>query len=134
MTRRHAASRTGRRSGHLLEAQAHARYEELLAKVITAADPLDALRAATQKADLPPRLRRALRQVDEDGLRMAALLVARLRFERLMRGSTDAEAWFERDPGEFTAAFQQYHQAVPPTAFFPSGEARLFREWLAHLP
>ncbi|WP_438026023.1 hypothetical protein [Sorangium sp. So ce233] len=111
-------------------ARAHARYEEVVARAMTAEDPVAALRVAAEDPALPPALRRSLRAADEDGVRMSALLVARLRFERLLRGSPEAEAWFDRDPEEFSAAFRRYHAEVPPTAFFPPGEARLFRAWL----
>jgi len=66
---------------------------------------------------------------DADGVRISALLVARLRFERLLRGSPDAEAWFDRDPADFARAFRRYHAAVAPRAFFPVGEAALFAAW-----
>ncbi|WP_437859567.1 hypothetical protein [Sorangium sp. So ce363] len=121
-----AAARPARLSG----AQAHARYEALVARAMTAQDPVAALRAAAEDPALPPALRRALLGADEDGVRMSALLVARLRFERLLRGSPEAEAWFDRDPADFSAAFRRYHAEVPPTAFFPPGEARLFRRWI----
>ncbi|WP_437813624.1 hypothetical protein [Sorangium sp. So ce1078] len=101
-----------------------------MARAMTAEDPVAALRAAARDPALPPALRRALLGADEDGVRMSALLVARLRFERLLRGSPEAEAWFDRDPAEFSAAFRRYHAEVPPTAFFPPGEARLFRGWI----
>jgi hypothetical protein len=67
--------------------------------------------------------------VDEDGFRMAALLVSKLRFERLMQGDRDAAAWFERDPAAFAAAFRRYHAAVRPTAYFPWEESALWRAW-----
>ncbi|WP_437762207.1 hypothetical protein WME77_29470 [Sorangium sp. So ce764] len=117
-------------AARLTGAQAHARYEALVARAMTAEDPVAALRAAAEDPALPPALRRALLGADEDGVRMSALLVARLRFERLLRGSPEAEAWFDRDPAEFSAAFRRYHAEVPPTAFFPPGEARLFRRWI----
>ncbi|WP_437943722.1 hypothetical protein WMF27_00670 [Sorangium sp. So ce281] len=117
-------------AARLTGAQAHARYEALVARAMTAEDPVAALRAAAEDPALPPTLRRALLDADEDGVRMSALLVARLRFERLLRGSPEAEAWFDRDPAEFSAAFRRYHAEVPPTAFFPPGEARLFRRWI----
>jgi hypothetical protein len=60
---------------------------------------------------------------------MAAILVVRLRFERLLRGSPVAEEWFERDPESFAEAFRRYHAEVPPRAFFPADEAALFRAW-----
>jgi len=47
-----------------------------------------------------------------------------------MRGSADAEAWFDRDPAGFSAAFRRYHGEVPPSAFSPPDEARLFARWL----
>jgi hypothetical protein len=116
-------------AARLTEAQAFARYEEVVARAMTSPDPVAALRAAAEDPALPPGLRRGLRAADEEGIRMAALLVARLRFERLLRGCPEAEAWFDRDPADFSAAFRRYHAAVPPTAFFPPGEARLFRKW-----
>ncbi|WP_437622342.1 hypothetical protein [Sorangium sp. So ce1151] len=125
-----AAARRARLTG----AQAHARYEEVVARAMTAADPVAALRAASADPALPAALRRALRGADEDGVRMSALLVARLRFERLLRGSPEAEAWFDRDPAAFSAAFRRYNAEVPPAAFFPAGEARLFRGWLEAQP
>ncbi|WP_437297199.1 hypothetical protein [Sorangium sp. So ce426] len=124
-----AAARPAR-PARLSAAQAHARYEALVARAMTAEDPVAALRAAAEDPVLPPALRKALLGADEDGVRMSALLVARLRFERLLRGSPEAEAWFDRDPAEFSAAFRCYHAEVPPTAFFPPGEARLFRGWI----
>jgi hypothetical protein len=72
-----------------------------------------------------------LARADEDGIRLAALLVARLRFERLMQGSQHASDFFEQDPEGFAAAFRAYHQAVRPTECFPMGEARLWSEWVS---
>lgn len=83
-------------------------------------------RAREKSAREAPAARRG---ADEDGERMTALLVARLRFERLLQGSREASAWFERDPAAFSAAFRRYHEGVPPTAFFPPQEAALFLEW-----
>lgn len=109
-------------------AQAHARLERALVRALCAPDPVEALRRASKA--LPVELRRAIQNAaTEDGVRMAALLSARLRFERLMRGSPDAEEWFERDPEAFAEAFRRYHAEVPPRAFFPQGEARLFARW-----
>ena len=73
----------------------------------------------------------SLGEVDADGARLAAVLVARLRFERLVQGSNGARTWFERDPRGFATAFRRYQAAVPPTAVFPSEEARLFAAWRA---
>ncbi|XYH97717.1 hypothetical protein ACMHYB_59850 [Sorangium sp. So ce1128] len=138
MSSKHSSSNAPVRSSSSSSATAArrgARQAVLLAfAVLTAADPVAALRAAAADPALPAALRRALRGADEDGVRMSALLVARLRFERLLRGSPEAEAWFDRDPAAFSAAFRRYHAEVPPTAFFPAGEARLFRGWLEAQP
>jgi hypothetical protein len=125
------AKRAKAQAARLTEAQAFARYEEVVARAMTAPDPVAALRAAAEDPALPPGLRRGLQAADDDGIRMAALLVARLRFERLLRGCPEAEAWFDRDPADFAEAFRAYHAAVAPTAFFPPGEARLFKRWSA---
>lgn len=110
---------------------AQARYEEVLSRILRAPDPAAALAVACADPGLPPALRRALRAADPDGVALSALLVARLRFERLVRGSPEAEAWFERDPAGFGEAFRRYHAEVPPRAFFPATEAALFQEWQA---
>ena len=67
---------------------------------------------------------------DDDGVRLAALLAGRLRFERLVRGSGQVEAWFDEDPEGFVEAFRAYHAEVPPRDFFPADEARTFDAWL----
>jgi hypothetical protein len=112
----------------MTQARAHAAYERLLMRALRAADPVAALRRGAKK--LPAGLRQAITFADKDGIRITALLVARLRFERLRRGCSDAEAWFEEDPEGFAAAFREYHASVAPTGFFPHSEARLFRRWL----
>jgi hypothetical protein len=96
-----------------------AEYERRMAAAMRARDPVAAVRAIAPEACA-------------DGVRMTALLVARLRFERLMRGSPEAEASFERDPAAFAKDFRRYHAAVPPRAFFPVDEAALFRAWRDH--
>lgn len=106
------------------------RFEEILARALLAEDPWKALRVAIADPETPASVREALGCVDEDGLRVAGLLVAKLRFERLMNGSRRAAEWFETDPGEFTEVFRRYHLAVAPTEIFPSFEARHFEEWL----
>lgn len=112
-------------------AAAHARFEQIVAAALTAPDPAAALARAAKNRRLPAELRRALAAAQPDGVRLAALLVARLRFERLLRGSPEAEAWFDRDPEGFAEAFRRYHAEVPPSAFFPPVEARLFQSWCA---
>lgn len=91
-------------------------YEKQLARAMRARDPVAAVRAIHPGADA-------------DGVRMTALLVARLRFERLMRGSPEAEASFDRDAATFARDFARYHREVPPRAFFPVDEAALFCAW-----
>lgn len=103
------------------------RYERVMAGVLIAADPVEALES------LPPADRALIEPIDRDGLRMSALLVARLRFERLMHGSPKAAAWFEEDPRAFALAFKRYHSAVPPASSFPPAEARAFESWLTTL-
>jgi hypothetical protein len=93
-----------------------AAFERRLAAAMRADDPVAAVRKIAPGADA-------------DGVRMTALLVARLRFERLLRGSLEAEAWFAADPAAFADAFRRYHAAVPPRAFFPADEGRLFAAW-----
>lgn len=88
--------------------------------------------AAAMRADDPAAAVRALYPAaDADGVRLAALLVARLRFERLLRGAPAAEAWFERDPAGFARVFARYHAEVPPRAFFPADEAARFADFCA---
>jgi hypothetical protein len=96
----------------------HVDWEAQLAAAMRAEDPVGAVRALYPDADA-------------DGVHMTALLVARLRFERLVRGSPAAEAWFDRDPADFARAFRRYHADVPPRAFFPADEAELFESWRA---
>jgi hypothetical protein len=91
----------------------------------------DDLAAAMRAKDPGRALRGRVGTAQADGVRITALLVARLRLERLLRASADAREWYESDLRGFTEAFRAYHAAVPPTAFFPAGEARLFRVWCA---
>jgi hypothetical protein len=108
-------------------AASHRRLERALAAAMRAADPARALRAAAADPRIEPGVRRALRAADPDGVRLAALLCARLRFERLLRASPEAEAWFDRDPAAFADAFRRYHRRVAPSAFTPADEAAAFR-------
>jgi hypothetical protein len=105
-------------------------FERVYARALVSPDPVAALARAARNRRLDADTRRRLAAVDADGVRMTALLVARLRFERLLRGSPDAEAWFDRDPADFSATFKRYHAAVLPTAHFPRAEAELFARFL----
>jgi hypothetical protein len=106
-------------------------YERRLTQILLAPDPGRALAAAAVDRRLPPSLRRAFAVADPDGVRLTALLVARLRFERLLRGCPEAELAFKSNPAAFTAIFGRYHRQVPPSAFFPAAEATLFRGWFS---
>src|SRR5581483_11243500 len=109
--------------------EAMKRLEQVVAKALMSRDAGEALQRAGRDRRLPLSVRRALKNVDADGARLAALLIARLRFERLMNGSDAAARWFEVDPMGFAKAFERYHRAVRPTEHFPAGEARLFEAW-----
>lgn len=108
----------------------HKRYEQILAHVLRAPDPVAALRAQVAALPTVSPLRQALSRIDEDGFRLSALMVARLRFERLLQGFPDAAREFEEDPAGFTNTFSVYHQQVPLRAFSPQHEARLYARWL----
>jgi hypothetical protein len=70
-----------------------------------------------------------LEGVDQEGLQLTRLIVKKLRFELIVRGDSDAEAWFDRDPAGFAAAFKVYDSIVPPRSWFPREEAEKFRAW-----
>ena len=95
------------------------------------AEPLAELQQAAADPSLPAELRRALSSADGDGVQLAALLICKLRFERLIRACPEAEELFTADPERFAATFRRYHEAVPPTDFFPPREAQRFRLFLA---
>lgn len=100
--------------------------EAVLAAALRAPDPAAAIAAAIDDPALDTASRAALRAVDPDGVRLAALLVAKLRFERLRNGSERVAAWFARDPSGFTGAFRRYHQSVTPESPWPGDEAEAF--------
>jgi hypothetical protein len=106
-----------------------ARLEELVAHALRRPDPRAALAAAASDPALSADLRARLAGASPDGARISGLLVAKLRFERLMHGSREAAEWFERDPAGFAAAFRCYHADVPPAADGPRQEARAFADW-----
>ncbi len=101
------------------------RHQARLADLLLAPDPAAALAAASAAAGAGPELA----AIDADGLRLAALLVVKLRFQRLMNASAVAAEWFERDGAGFTAAFRRFHHEVPPTALDPWREAADFAAW-----
>jgi hypothetical protein len=105
-------------------------FERRYLRALRAEDPVGALRALAKDRRIAADVRRRLGGADADGVRLTALLVAKLRFERLLNGSREAADWFRRDPAAFTRVFGRYHRAVPQTAFFPKAEARAFDAWL----
>lgn len=105
------------------------RLQRAMADALCAPDPVAATRALAEAPELDEATRAALRAADPDGLRLTALLVAKLRFERVIRGSSAAGDWFDADPAAFSAAFRRYHGEVPPSAHFPSAEAASFLAW-----
>lgn len=66
---------------------------------------------------------------NEDGLRIARLVVRKLRLERLLRGDRSLAAAMAADPTAFAARFAAYDRAVAPTAVFPAEEARHCADW-----
>lgn len=102
-----------------------------MADALRTPDPALSVRALSKDRSLPPRVRKALARADEDGVRMTALLVAKLRFERLVRASPEVEAWADAAPEELAPVFRRYHAKVPESAFFPAAEAELFRQFCA---
>jgi len=106
-----------------------ARLERILADAFQSPDPRAAITAAAEDATLPAALRAHLSAASLDGVRVAGLLIAKLRFERLMHGSREAGEWFQRDPAAFAAAFRRYHAEVAPTAEGPLQEGAAFARW-----
>lgn len=101
--------------------------QRVLAKAMTGDAPLEILRA--EAPSLSAEERAWIAALDADGLRLTNFLVRKLRFERICRGDTAAERWFERDPESFVRAFKAYNAAIPPVEIFPRLEAAAFRAW-----
>ena len=107
-----------------------------LVQALCAADPAAGVRGigANESLALDARTRSALAAADADGIAIAALLVVRLRFERLLQASPVAQAWFERDAEGFAGSFRRYHEGSVPAAGTPWEEARCFEDWLEQQP
>lgn len=101
--------------------------QRVLARALTSDAPLEVLRR--EAASLSPEERAWIAAFDPDGVRLTGFIVRKLRFERICRGDSRAEAWFTRDPAAFVRAFKAYNAAVPSTAVFPREEAQAFRAW-----
>ena len=105
------------------------RLETLVAAALRAEDPAAAFALASHDAKLTDELRDALCFARPAGIRIAAVLIARLRFERLIQGSREAGSWFDRDPRAFTSAFRRYHQEIAPRGIQPRDEGEAFFRW-----
>jgi hypothetical protein len=103
-----------------------AALEEALVRVLTAEAPIEALHAELASTKTRPAVRAWLQQCGEAGVRVAALLVAQLRFGRLIQGSDDVARFFDEDPAGFAQAFRSFHGTTPACCFFPVGDARAF--------
>ncbi len=104
--------------------------QRLLLDALLADDPPATLRESLATADLNADVRQMLAGIDETGLRLASLLIGRLRFERLTGADAALASAFRTDPAEFVRQFAAYHRDVPPTAYFPAEETEAFRRWL----
>ncbi len=103
--------------------------QRVLIAVLLADDPGAELRARLADAGLADDERRSLAAISPDGLRLSSLIVKKLRFERLVRGDGDLARLFDERPEEFMRLYRDYAKAVPPGAYFPQEEGRLFRAW-----
>ena len=106
-----------------------AQLEKVVATALCSADPAAALRTAQEDPALPAAIRTALAHANTDGFAISALLIARLRFERLMQGCPLAIHWYASNAEEFTAAFKRYHTSTPSRFLMPSEEAATFERW-----
>jgi hypothetical protein len=99
--------------------------QRIVVQALHDAAPPDRLRALVEEAGdgLDADERGCLLALDGDGLRMAGLIVRKLRFERALAGDRDAAALAEE--------FRAYAQAVAPTFAFPAEEAAAFGAFLA---
>ncbi|MCC7541892.1 MAG: DUF692 family protein, partial [Deltaproteobacteria bacterium] len=113
-----------------LDRRTEAWIESMLARLLLDADPVAALARARRADDTPDGARPMLDAIDADGLAMSALLVARLRFERVTNGSSRALRAFEADPARFAETFRRYHRDVPPRVFSVQEEGRAFDRFL----
>ncbi|TNE87468.1 MAG: DUF692 family protein [Deltaproteobacteria bacterium] len=81
---------------------------------------------ATTSEHLPEPHRIALSAADADGVKLSAMLMAKLRYERVLHGVSGATEAADADPAGFARRFFAYHRATPATAFFPWQEAALW--------
>lgn len=104
--------------------------QEILLAALLADDPVRALRGALPAAEgLSAEERAWLEGIDTDGLALTALIVKKLRFERLTLANRDMQDLFATDPARFMQLYRAYTAAVPPVGYFPTQEGDLFRGW-----
>ena len=92
-------------------------------------DPVTALRRLVADGGFPSWLEPMVPGLDPDGLRMTGLLIAKLRFERIINGSAAAAHWFVAEPATFAVACRGHHRALPPLDHGPRWEAESFAAW-----
>jgi hypothetical protein len=106
--------------------------QRILVDAVHSDDPVARVRTLVDAAPagaLSEDERAWLLAVDADGLRVASLVVRKLRFERAVRGDRALGAEFEAAPERVVAAWRRYERAVPPSAEDASDEAAAFRAW-----
>jgi len=101
-----------------------------LTRILTAPDPQAAWEQACADPTLPAPLRDRLAGLDPDAVRLQALLVAKLRFERIV-ADPELAAEFDADPQAFTERFRRFAAAQPSRSPYPADEARAFRAFEA---
>ncbi len=106
-------------------------FEELVANAMRSANPIADFASAAVSETLSDELREAAGVAHDDGIRLSALLVAKLRFERLIQSSPEAAQWYDEDAGSFTSAFRDYHREVFPSPAMGQREAEDFSAWRA---
>lgn len=104
-------------------------FEELVANAMRSPDPSQSFAKAASLTTLSDVQCDALRAASGDGVRLSALLVARLRFERLIQSCPEAAHWYDEDPKGFTQEFRRFHQEVSTEQSVGSSEAREFNAW-----
>ncbi len=104
-------------------------FPAFVARAMRSPDPVARLRERIADPRLDADERERLRAIDEDGFRVAALLVAKLRFERLMQGSPLVARGFAIDARAFADMFREYHEQVPMTSPMPWEEGKAFEDW-----
>ena len=108
--------------------------QHILAKALFADDPFAALQAALERSELSEADRASLAGISPDGLRMAGLLVKKLRFQRITGGDPRLRQLFDEDPERFVRLYRAYAEASASNTVFPDQESRQFRQWLDRQP